>query len=175
MNKIIQQFQRYALLRSVLYILTGGFAIMYPKQFTQGIIYLVAGYIAILGISNLWNAYQEKRRSGYVGFEMIVGVLFLVAAVAVLALAKPIFTILTVFLGILIVLNGLLRIVQGFNLKSLNQGYWPWLLYGALLVVGGLLLMFNAVASIMTLFGSLLIFMGISEIIGYIQIKRNLS
>jgi uncharacterized membrane protein HdeD (DUF308 family) len=75
----------------------------------------------------------------------------------------------------LIVLNGLLRIVQGFNLKSLNQGYWPWLLYGALLVVGGLLLMFNAVASIMTLFGSLLIFMGISEIIGYIQIKRNLS
>ena len=170
MSKVIQQFQRYALLRSILYVLTGIFAIMYPKEFTQGIIYLIAGYVAILGIMNLWNAYQEKRRSGYVGFEMIVGILLLVAAAAILALAKPIFTIMTIFLGILIVLNGILRIVQGFNLKGLNQRYLPWIFYGALLVVGGLLLMFKAVASIMTLFGSLLIFMGISEIVGYIQI-----
>lgn len=175
MSKVIQQFQRYALLRSILYILTGIFAIMYPKEFTQGIIYLIAGYVAILGIMNLWSAYQEKRRSGYVGFEMIVGILLLVAAAAILALAKPIFTIMTIFLGILIVLNGILRIVQGFNLKGLNQRYLPWIFYGALLVVGGLLLMFKAVASIMTLFGSLLIFMGISEFVGYIQIKRNLS
>lgn len=175
MNKIIQQFQQYAVLRSIIYIIAGILVIFYPQQFTKGIVYLIAGYVAILGLMNLFSTYRLKKETGYYGFEMIIGVLLLIAAIAILALARPLLTILTVFLGILIVLNGCLRIAQGFNLKKMDQSYLGWLFYGALLIGGGLLLMFNAIASIMTLFGSLLIFMGISEIVGYFQIKRNLN
>lgn len=174
MSKLIQQFQRYALLRGICYIVAGILVIMYPQQFTQAIIYLVAGYVAVLGLLNLWNAYREKKQTGYTGMELILGILLLVAAAAILALAKPIFTIITVFLGILIVLNGCTRMMQAFNLKKLNQPFLPWMIYAGILIIGGFVLMFHAVASIMTLFGSILIFMGISEIAGYFQIRRNL-
>ncbi len=175
MNKLMQQFQRYALLRAVIYILAGILIILYPQQFTQMIIHLVAAYVGFLGLMNVWTAFREKKQIGYYGFDMLVGVLLLVAAAAILVLVKPIFTIITVFLGILIVLNGCTRIVQGFNLKNLQQHYLSWLLYGGLLIIGGFILMFHAVASIMTLFGSILIFMGISELVGYFQIRRTFS
>lgn len=175
MSKLIQQFERYALLRVFLYGITGILAILYPQQVTQGIIYAVAGYVAFLGIINLFHAHQEKKQTGFTGFELIIGVLLLIAAISILALAKPIFTIITIFLGLLIVLNGVTRIIQAFNLRSLNQRYLPWVIYGGLLVIGGLVIMFNAVASIMTLFGSILLFMAASELIGYIQIRKNLN
>lgn len=171
---MIQQFQQYALVRSVFYIITGIIVILYPQQFTKAVIYLVAAYIAVLGLMNLYSAFRIKKETGYYGFEMMLGILLLVAAAATLALAKPLLTILTIFLGTLIVLNGCLRIVQAFNLRDFKQSFWAWLIYGILLIIGGGMLMFHAISSIMLLFGSLLIFMGISELFGYFVIKRNL-
>ena len=172
MNKVVQQFQQYAMLRSLVYIIVGIFIILKPQQFTKGIIYLIAAYVAILALTNLYRAYQAKKAVGYYSGEMMIGVVLLIAALAILALAKPLLTILTILLGLIIVLNGALKISQAFQLKKLNQAYWPWIIYGVLMIIGGGFMMFHAIASVMTLFGSLLIIMGVSEAASYFQIKK---
>ena len=103
---------------------------------------------------------------------MIIGIILLVAALAILALAKPLLTIITIILGLIIVLNGALKITQAVQLKNLNQAYWPWIIYGILMIIGGGFMMFHAIASVMTLFGSLLIIMGVSEFASYLQMRK---
>ena len=85
MSKLIQQFERYALLRVFLYGIICILAILYPQQVTQGIIYAVAGYVAFLGIINLFHAHQEKNQTGFTGIELIIGALRMSAAISILA------------------------------------------------------------------------------------------
>ena len=65
-----------------------------------------------------------------------------------------------------------MRVIQAIEFKNRNQAFLPWIIYGLILVILGLVLMFNAISSIMTLIGSVLIFMGISEMIGYFQLRK---
>lgn len=172
MNTLFRQFQRYTFLQAILYFITGILALMYPQQFSKWVIYLIAAYVAFLGLANLINAFKEKRRSNVVGLQFYIGIFLLIAALGILVLAKPLLTLTTVVLGIFILINGVMRIMQAFNLRKMNYSFLPWVIYGLILVIVGLILMFNALASIMTLIGSVLVFMGISELIGYFQLRK---
>lgn len=172
MNRLLKQFQRYTFLRAFIYFVTGVLALIYPQQFTKWVIYLLAFYIAFLGILNIFSALKEKRRSNQMGFELYIGIFLVVASLAVLALAKPLLTLTTIFLGVMILGNGVMRISQAFSFKKMNQPFLPWILYGSILIIIGLILMFNAITSIMTLVGSVLLFMGISEMFGYFQLRK---
>ena len=174
MRTIFRQFQRYTFLQAILYFITGGLALLFPQQFTKGVIYLIAAYVAFLGITNLLSALKEKRQYNVTGLQFYLGIFFLIAALGILVLAKPLLTLTTILLGIFILINGVMRVMQAIDFKNHNQAFLSWIIYGLILVIVGLILMFNAISSIMTLIGSVLIFMGISEMIGYFQL-RNLN
>ncbi|MHC5267721.1 HdeD family acid-resistance protein [Enterococcus sp. LJL98] len=172
MNRLLRQFQRYTFLRALIYFITGLLALVYPQQFTKWVIYLIAGYLAFFGILNLLSGFRHKQQSQQMGFEFYFGLLFVIAALAVLVLAKPLLTLTTILLGVMILINGVMRISQSFRFKQMNQPFLPWIIYGGILVIIGLILMFNAITSIMTLVGSVLLFMGLSEMIGYFQLRK---
>lgn len=172
MNTLFRQFQRYTFLQAILYFITGCLALLYPHQFTKGVIYLIAAYIAFLGISNLFQAFREKREFNIIGLQFYLGIFFLIASLAILVLSKPLLTLTTILLGVFILVNGVMRVMQAIDFKKNNQAFLPWILYGFVLIIIGLILMFNAISSIMTLIGSVLIFMGISELIGYFQLRK---
>lgn len=172
MSRLLKQFQRHTFLRAFIYFITGLLALMYPQQFTKWVIYLLAFYIAFLGLLNILAALKEKRHYQQMGFELYLGIFLVVAALGVLALAKPLLTLTTILLGIMVLGNGVMRISQAFSFKKMNQPFLPWIIYGSILVLVGLILMFNAIASIMTLVGSILLFMGLSEMFGYFQLRK---
>lgn len=172
MRNLLNQFQRYTFLRAFIYFITGILALVYPQDFTKWVIYLIAFYVAFLGILNILSALKEKRHSNQTGVEIYLGIFFIIASIAILALAKPLLTLATIILGIMILGNGVLRISQAFNFKKMNQPFLPWIIYGGILIIIGLVLMFNAIASMMALVGSVLLFMGVSEMIGYFQLRK---
>lgn len=172
MGNLLNQFQRYTFLRAVIYFITGFLALVYPQEFTRWVVYLIAFYVAFLGILNILSALKGRRGGNPTGIEMYFGIFFVIAALAILALAKPLLTLATIFLGVMILGNGVLRISQAFSFKKMNQPFLPWIIYGGILIIVGLVLMFNAIASIMTLIGGVLLFMGLSEMIGYFQLRK---
>mgnify|MGYP000125447661 FL=1 len=103
---------------------------------------------------------------------MYVGLFLVVIALLILALAKPLLTLATIFLGIFILINGFLRLSQVFELKNMNQPFLSLLFYSVILIIAGFILMFNAITSIMTLVGSVFIFMGLSEIIRSFSLRK---
>lgn len=172
MNTLFKQFQRYTFLQVILYIITGSLALLYPQQFSRWVIYLIAAYVALLGLANLMAALKERRQYNVTGLQFYLGIFLLIGALGILVLAKPLLTLTTILLGFFILVNGVMRVMQAFDLKKMNHSFLPWIIYGLILVVIGLILMFNALSSIMTLIGSVLIFMGISELIGYFQLRK---
>lgn len=172
MGSLLKQFQRYTFIRALVYFITGLIAWFYPAEFTKGVIWIVAGYVGILGLLSVFSALKEKKRSGIIGIEVYFGVILIIAALAILVLTKPLLTLTTIIIGLLIVFNGSMRIFQAISLKSMNQAFLPWILYGIILIVVGLFLMFNATTSIMTIIAGILIFMGVSEMIGYFQLRK---
>lgn len=172
MSTIFRQFQRFTFLRAILYFASGVYALLYPNEFTKWVIYLIAAYVAFTGLLNLFAGIKEKRRYQVVGLPLYLGVFLLIAALGILILAKPLLKLTTIVLGIFLLVNGIMRMMEAFNLKKNNIPFIPWVLYALILIVVGLILMFNAIASVMTLVGSILIFMSLSEVFGSFQLRK---
>jgi len=84
--------------------------------------------------------------------------------------ASAIVSILPILLGLMILANGAFQLFISLNTKSKG-----WSLYSVILLIGGLILLFNPFQSLMVLFqifGGILIFMGISEIINYFKVRN---
>lgn len=84
--------------------------------------------------------------------------------------APAIASILPILLGLAIICNGIFQLIMGLNMKST-----PWLIYSVLLLIGGIVLLFNPFASLLVLFqifGVILIVMGVSEAISFFKLKK---
>ncbi|MCG4307130.1 DUF308 domain-containing protein, partial [Enterococcus lactis] len=79
-------------------------------------------------------------------------------------------SILPILLGLAVIINSLFQLFFSMNTKAKS-----WSVYSILLLIGGFVLLFNPFKSLMVLFqifGFILIFMGIQEIINFIRIRR---
>lgn len=176
MDTLIHQIKKYALLRGLVYIILGLAVVINPGAVFKVAVYAVSGYLAFMGILDLIDGIKERRSSGGYNSSFVLGVFLLIVAAIVLIFAKGIVSILPVFLGLLIAVFGASRIVQAFNLKQyVNVNWTLFLIYGIILLIGGLLLVFNPFRSVLLLFqlfGGILIFMGISEVLTFFQLRK---
>ncbi|EMF0101901.1 DUF308 domain-containing protein [Enterococcus hirae] len=166
-------FQRYALLRSAIYIIAGLAIVINPTAVFHFIGYLITAYFVLLGILNLLEANKNRKQTGAWRFGLISGIAFFILALIVWVFAAAIVSLLPVILGLVIILKSLFQLFVGLNTRSKG-----WSAYSILLLVGGLILLFNPFKSVMILFqlfGGLLIFMGISEIITYFKVNKRYS
>ncbi|MGM9902594.1 hypothetical protein A5844_000096 [Enterococcus sp. 10A9_DIV0425] len=170
---IRRNFQRYAFLRAAIYIIAGLAIIVSPTTVFNFIGYLITAYFVLLGVINLVEAYKNKQRTGVWGFALISGLAFLVIGLIVFLFASAIVSILPIILGLIIIANGCLQLFIGLNTHSKG-----WSIYSILLLIGGLILLFNPFQSLMVLFqifGGILLLMGISEIITFFKVRKMYS
>ncbi|MEY8444622.1 DUF308 domain-containing protein [Enterococcus ratti] len=168
-----KNFQRYALLRAAIYIIAGLAIILDPTAVFNFIGYLIAAYFVLSGVLNLLEANKNRKRTGSWGFGLMSGIIFFIAAMLVLAFASAIVSILPILLGAVIVLKSIFQLFVGLNTRSKG-----WSAYSILLLLGGLILLFNPFKSLMVLFqlfGGLLVFMGGSEIVRLINVRKKYS
>ncbi|EOH89731.1 DUF308 domain-containing protein [Enterococcus villorum] len=170
---IRQNIQRYAILRAAIYIIAGVAIIIDPRAVFHFIGYLITAYFVLLGILNFLEANKYRKQTGTWGFNLISAIFYFIAALVVFVFASAIVSILPVILGLVIVLKSILQLFIGLNTKSKG-----WSIYSILLLIGGLLVLFNPFTSVMILFqlfGGILIFMGISEIVNYFKVRKMYS
>ena len=155
-----ENFRRHTLLRDAVFIVIGSAIVFNPGAFFQFVGYLIAGYLMLLGLINIYDDYKIKKQTGSWGLGFVTGLIFVVLAVAFLFFAPVIVSILPFLLGISIVINGLVQTGA--------------LIYSILVLIAGAVLVFNPFKSLLVLmqvFGFILIFMGVIEIIGHFRNK----
>lgn len=175
MNLFIENFRRYALIRAVLYIIFGIFALINPASLFQWVVILVSVYVAFLGILDLISAFRMKRQTQTLGSEFTKGWLLLLLAAIIFFFAKDIMALVPFFLGLLIVINGIYQLVNAINGRQIGISGMGWIVYSILVMIVGVILIFNPFGSLLLLFqmfGATLIVMGIFQIINYVQLKR---
>lgn len=178
MKNLVNQLTTFTLVKTLIYIVLGLLIVINPALFFTSITYIITGYLAILGIINIFQAIRLKDGNSIVNSSFIVGCMYLLFALIVLLFAKGIASFLPIFLGVLIVLNGLLQFNANNNsIREVNPRFrLGSMIYSGILVVAGLLIIFNPFGSLLLLFrifGGILIFMGVSEITSYFILKRN--
>lgn len=177
MKKLMEQLRRFTLIKTLIYIALGLFILINPALVFTSIIYIIAGYLTIIGIINLVQGIQQRQGGTVVNPVFIIGVMYLLGALITLLFAKTIVSFLPVLLGIVVVLNGLLQwgSVNG-PVKEVNPRFTLGSrIYSIILILAGLLIIFNPFTSLLVLFrvfGGVLVMMGVAEIVGYFILPR---
>lgn len=167
----IEKLQRFALLRFIILFIIGCLLIFRARQTFNGVIYFIAGYLAFLGLMNLWVTYREKQHQGVIGFGVTSGVLLVVAALAVLLLAKPLVSLVPIIFGVLFVIQGLTRLLtKPAGPRVVNRSLLPGKLFNLAIILAGILLIFNPFATFLLVarfVGVILIFLALDEAIRF--------
>lgn len=171
MSSLFRSIQRHAFSRGIIYLLIGILIVLRPNQLFNMAVYLIAGYNVLLGIINLISSLKNKQNN-----QISMSIFYFIIALIIWLFAKPIASILPVFLGILIIIGGATRISRALNLRQyVNISYVPMLIYGVALLIAGIIILFKPFSSLIVLFqffGVVLALSGISELITAIKLRN---
>ena len=116
----------------------------------------------------------ERSRSGW---DILWGILLIVAGVAILAHAVIATAISVFFFGWLAIIGGVVGLVAGL-FRIGKGGFWPAIISGALLLVLGVVILRNpgvAVASLTLLAGTLFLMGGVIRLAAAFQVDQTLG
>ena len=174
MTSVFKSIQKYAVLRSIAFILLGVYVMLKPSEPTDLVLYDIIAYNVLMGIINLISGIRHKVN----GYNPTIGiaVFYFIAALLIFLLTKPLFHMIVILVGIAFIINGSMRIIQSFDLKQyVNVNWLPLLIYGVFLIGTGIFLVLNSSSTTLFFFrtfGILLAISGISELISYIRLKN---
>lgn len=175
MRTVFNKLSAHALLRAAVYIILGVLMILFPQTVSSILVYMLAAYIAILGIINIVN-YIRCRDCPSIGFDLVSGILMVVLAVLMVIFSRPLIAILPVFLGVLIIISAAFSLLQAINYGRLMQSYSILLIILDLLViVGGVIVILNPFESailLLQIFGGITIVTGIGELIAFFTYRK---
>ena len=115
---------------------------------------------------------MERSRSGW---DIVWGVLLIVAGIAILAHAVAATVVSVYFLGWLALISGIVALVAGL-FRIGKGGFWPAIISGALLLVLGIVMLRNplvAAATLTLLAGTLFLMGGVIRLVAAFQIDQN--
>ena len=107
----------------VIMILTGIGAFAFPLIASLSVELLVGATFLVGGIATLFHAFQEKEWSG-VFWQLAVGIVYMTGGLIFLVNPFGGVIALTVFLGIVFLVEGIARMIMGFQMRS--ERNWGW-------------------------------------------------
>ena len=164
--------RRFSLVRGFFTILFGAALLIWPQQFPQLIVRIIAGFALLAGLFTAINLAERMRSAGESGVMHSLGVLnaliYFVFGALIFIFPGFFIGILTFFLGaILLIIGGAQLMNLVFSAKHANI---PKALYiiATILLVCGIVLFFNPFNEgkyLMIFFGAVMVMYGISEFI----------
>lgn len=169
---------RGAVIRAALLGVLGVAVILFPDFLTGGIIYAIAAYAilnGVLGVHNCAvNRNGEEKPLSYLNAS--VAVLAIVCGVLCIVYFRYLASAQPVFFGMLLVIEGVVHFVAAVCAKSKLKALS--IIFSLLLAFGGCALVvftfgFGGLPTLSKMFGGLLLFSCISELLIYLMHKMN--
>ena len=167
----------WAIVWAILIILAGCFAVSLPLLSGLGVAIVVGWILVISGIFHLIEAFHAKA-TGTFFWRMLVGGIYVIGGFDIAVHPAAGLLTLTLLLGIILIVQGVIGIVGFFGYRSLPGAYW--ILFNAIFALGfGIFIWWDgkraAVWVIGTLVGFTLIFSGITRLMLWGAVRKALK
>ncbi|MFD1466081.1 HdeD family acid-resistance protein [Lapidilactobacillus mulanensis] len=177
MDNLVKNIKRNMWLRAILFIVFGLLIALNPGTFINFAINVIALYLVVMGVLNLVSGLKNRHaETSSMNSTMVMGIIELVGALFVWLFAKPLLGMLPFVIGIVLLIHGINYIMQVRNNKRyVNSSTLPSYVYGGLVIIAGIVMIFNPFGSLtllFSIFGWLLVVMGIAEIFGTRLFKK---
>ena len=175
MRTVFNKLSSHALLRAVIYIALGILMIAIPGVINSVIVYVLAVYVAILGIINIVNYIRCKDCAG-LGFDLVSGILMVLLAVLMVIFSDFLVGVLPVFLGVLLIISAASSLGQVINYgRIVGRQNILLIVLDILIIIGGVVVILNPFQSailLMQIFGAITIVTGVGELISFFTYRK---
>jgi uncharacterized membrane protein HdeD (DUF308 family) len=119
----IKKASPWLIVWSIVTFVCGILAIILPLTFAFGLAIIIGSLVLVAGISHLVFAFQTRGVGGFF-WQVLVGALY--EMVAICLLANPLLSVLslTLFLAIFLLLEGILEFALYFRLRRFRHSLW---------------------------------------------------
>ncbi|MFD1432622.1 DUF308 domain-containing protein [Lacticaseibacillus yichunensis] len=174
MQVLIDHLKQWAWLRTLLMALCGVWFVLAPGTVYSTVKWLIIVVLIVMAVPDLATGLRD-RRSGMGDAGFVRGVSLLIAALLVWVLLRPILSMMPLLIGIALIAYGLDRVTSAKrNQRYVNVSPLPQILYGILVLLVGIVLVFNPFRSVLLMLqviGVVLIVMSVLELITVLRMK----
>ncbi|MGN0513587.1 MAG: DUF308 domain-containing protein [Lachnospiraceae bacterium] len=176
---IFKAMKKNVIVTSSIYIIVGLILAIFPGSTARTIGYAFATVILIAGLGFLYRFIVKDCVYSFVGNELVVGIVLVLASVFVYARVEDVMSFIPLLLGILILVSGLSKLQNAIGLHRMQyRGSKVVLIMAILNILLGILLIlnpFDAITTLIMLIGIGLILSGLTDIITSLWIAGNVA
>lgn len=173
MKQILKTVKWSLILASLLYLFLGIALLIYPDASSLILCYIIAGVLTAYGLFNI-IAYFGKMRGSWIG--LVVGIICGIFGIYSFAQPTRISEIISIILGIVIIVDGIMSLRRDFELREMGfPRWWIPLILDLLTVLLGGLVVFNPALfaqALLQIIGIILIYESISDLWSIIRLSN---
>lgn len=178
MKEFFNTMKKNIIVLSVLYILFGIVIAAFPGIISDVLCYVLAGACILYGITCLFTYFKRDMSMYSPGMEFVAGVLAVAVGIFLCFNAAWVKGMLSLFLSLLVIILGTLRLQQAIDLIRLHDRFWI-----TAMIVSIVVLAFGIVSAcslsagdiVVRVIGIGLILCGISELLTTYKIEKRIN
>lgn len=120
MDTVYKKISTHALIRATIYIGLGTPMIVYSRTVTNIIVYVLAGYVALLGIIVILN-FIRCRSQTCMAFDLISGIVLIFLGSGMIFHIDLFINFLPIFLGAIIIVSAAISLAQSIFYGRIGQ------------------------------------------------------
>lgn len=177
MNNIeikVKKMNITSIIFSIIFILIGAFLLARPEDAIHLVSYALGIILVLWGLISIIQFFTDKESQSYLDFGFIVGVFVFIFGVIILIKPNTIASIIPLLLGIWMLINGVTKLSYALTLNN-NKNAAGSIIVAILIIILGILLVFNPFAGAKTLvqiLGISIIIYSILDLIECFAIKK---
>ncbi len=142
MKDMLKKVFTLSIFSSILFIVIGLLLLFKPGDTLKTISYIIGGLILIFGVFGIARFTKSEKKG--LNFDLIYGILSLVAGLIIICNPKALISIIPIILGIWIVINSAIKVQYSFYMKMDGNNRWKVTLTMSLItLICGITLLFN--------------------------------
>ncbi len=150
-NSVSNKFHRMLVYSFITSIITGilGLVLLFLPNLTNKLVGVLVGIVFLIsGVSAIYKYFHREGAKLY-SLNIVFGILYSILGVIIILYPFSVMNFVTICLGIYLVISGAMKINYGFWLKKGSEQSWLiTVTTGILLIIFGIMLMFNPFISL---------------------------
>lgn len=165
-------------LYSILCIVMGILMLVYPGTILNTICDILAVVFILLGIRYLMEYKRKDIINAFYKYELVVGAIFLLAAVFVIVKRGVVISIIPLIVGIIIVISGVMKLENALDLRRMGNHWIPLLVLAGINVLLGIMILANPQATaifVTRVTGGVLVYSGVVDFITTLTVSARIN
>ena len=178
MKRNIEKMWTTSIITSTLLIILGLFLFFQPEATISIIAYTIGGIIIISGVGTLYKSIKKNQTTGF-NLELTLSVIMIIAGLIVILNKEALASLFPLILGIWMIISSTTKLQYAFTLKTMNNQSWiSTLIIALLMMLWGILLIFNPFKGALALTKLIGLFIIVYSILNTIEsylLKKNIK